>query len=380
MKTITEIITQTHAYHCLDCGKCTSVCPVARINRSFSPRSLLMRCVQKDSEAVLVDKALWDCLTCGLCELRCPSKIKYIEFMRDVRQLAITDGIKAECSHGGAFQSLYRIMTAQNLKQNRLEWLTKDLKTSQKGDYLYFVGCAPYFDIFFSELNVESLNSVKGSIKLLNKIGINPIVLEDERCCGHDLLWIGDVENFKKLAEHNLKQIEESGAKTVIFSCPEGYQTFSQNYPEFFGKNNFNVVHISQLLAEKINNNQLRFGELEKSVTFQDPCRLGRHSGIYDEPRSIISAIPKIEFHEMNKSRHRSTCCGVGCWLTCGVTAKTIQANRFHEAKQAGADTLITACPKCEIHYKCALQDQQLNDEVKIEIRDLIALAAEIIV
>ncbi|MDW7681959.1 MAG: (Fe-S)-binding protein, partial [bacterium] len=292
MHTVAEIIRRSKAYYCLDCGKCTSICPVARVNHSYSPRSLLMRCVQKDHESVLKDRSLWDCLTCGLCELRCPSQIRYIEFMRDIRQLSIMDGVKAECSHGGAFQSLNRIMTAANLKQNRMDWLTADLKISQKGDYLYFVGCAPYFDIFFSELNVDSLQSIKGTVKLLNKMGVNPIILKDERCCGHDMFWSGDFDNFKKLAEHNLKLIRESGAKTVVLSCPEGYQIFSQSYPQFFGDLGFNVVHILQLMSEKIQSRELKFEAVEKVVTFQDPCRLGRHTGIYDEPRQLLNAIP----------------------------------------------------------------------------------------
>ncbi|HDP98415.1 MAG TPA: (Fe-S)-binding protein [bacterium] len=379
MHTVAEIIRHSKAYHCLDCGKCTSICPVARVNRSYSPRSLLMRCVQKDHVSVLKDRSLWDCLTCGLCELRCPSQIRYIEFMRNIRQLAIMDGVRAECSHGGAFQSLNRIMTAANLKQNRMDWLTADLKISQKGDYLYFVGCAPYFDVFFSELNVDSLQSVKGTVKLLNKMGVNPIILEDERCCGHDMLWSGDFDNFKKLGEHNLKLIRESGAKTVVLSCPEGYQIFSQSYPQFFGNLGFKVVHISQLMSEKIQSREIVFEAMEKVVTFQDPCRLGRHTGIYDEPRQLLNAIPGISLNEMVKNRRRSICCGVGNWLTCGSTAKTIQANRFREAKQVEADVLITACPKCEIHYKCALQDKKLKDEVQLEVKDLITLAAEVL-
>ena len=379
MLTVSEIIRQTRAYYCLDCGKCTSVCPVARINQTFSPRSLLMRCVQKDEATIFQDKSLWECLTCGQCELRCPSQIEYIHFMRDIRSLSLGGGTKAECSHGGAFQSLMRIMTASELKQQRIDWISSDLKTAKKGEVVYFVGCAPYFDAYFSELNVESIGSVKGAVKILNKIGITPAILADERCCGHDLLWSGDIDNFKKLAEHNLKLIEEAGAKTVVFTCPEGYQTFSQEYSHFFGKLDFKVVHITELLAEAIQSNSLKFAEFDKSVTFQDPCRLGRHMGIYDAPRSVINSIPNIQFNEMIKNRHRSICCGVGNWLTCGSVAKTIQTNRFKEANQVGAKTLITACPKCEIHYKCALQDDLLKKEVDIEIKDLITLASEIL-
>ena len=252
MLTVREIIRQTRAYHCLDCGKCTGNCPVARINRTFSPRSILMQCVQKDEELVFKDNALWECLTCGMCELRCPSQIAYIHFMRDVRSLSLGSGQKAECSHGGAFQSLMKIMTANELRQQRMDWITGGLQTTQKGEFVYFVGCAPYFDVYFSDLNIESINSAQGAVKLLNKIGIKPAILADERCCGHDLLWSGDIDNFKKLAEHNLKLIESAGAKTVVFSCPEGYQTFSQEYSHFFGKLNFEVVHITELLAKAI--------------------------------------------------------------------------------------------------------------------------------
>ncbi len=379
MITVGGIIRQTRAYYCLDCGKCTGVCPVARINVSFSPRSLLMRSVQKEEDSLFKDRALWECLTCGRCEIHCPSQIEYIHFMRDVRSLSLNTGTKAECSHGGAFHSLMRIMTANDLKQQRMDWIPGNLKSVKKGEVVYFVGCAPYFDAYFSELKVDSINSAKGTIQLLNKIGVTPAILADERCCGHDLLWSGDIENFKKLAEHNLKIIEESGAKTVVFSCPEGYQTFSQDYTRLFGRLNFQVVHVTELFSEAIKKGAIKFNGLDAAVTYQDPCRLGRHMGVYDAPRDIISAIPKIEFNEMIKNRQRSICCGVGNWLSCGACAKTMQANRFREAKQVGAKTMITACPKCEIHFKCALQDDRLQKEVNLEIKDLMSLVASLL-
>jgi heterodisulfide reductase subunit D len=379
MPAITEIIRQTRAYYCLDCGKCTGVCPVARINQSFSPRSLLMRSIQKDEDSLFKDKALWECLTCGRCEIHCPSQIEYIHFMRDVRSLSLNTGEKAECSHGGAFHSLMRIMTANELKQQRMDWIPGKLKTMKRGEVVYFVGCAPYFDAYFSDLKVDSINSAKGTIYLLNKVGVTPAILADERCCGHDLLWSGDIDNFKRLAEHNLKIIEESGAKIVVFSCPEGYQTFSQDYTHLFGKLNFQVVHITQLLSEAVKKGIIKFNYFDSAVTYQDPCRLGRHMGVYDAPRDIINSIPKIQFNEMIKNRQKSICCGVGNWLTCGSVAKTMQANRFREAKHVGAKTLITVCPKCEIHFKCALQDERLNKEVNLEIKDLMSLAATLV-
>ncbi|MEE4311645.1 MAG: (Fe-S)-binding protein [candidate division KSB1 bacterium] len=377
MADIREIITQSRAYFCLDCGKCTGVCPVSRVNHNFSPRNILMRAIQKDHESILHEKSIWECLTCGMCEQWCPAQIKYIQFIQAIRELSIGVGEKAECSHGGALQSMMRIMTADNLKQNRTEWIPKDLKVSQKGEYFYFVGCAPFFDSFFEDLDVKTLDSAKGTIKLLNKIGITPVVSKEERCCGHDLLWGGDHANFEKLGRHNIDLIEKSGAKTVVLTCPEGYQTFKQDYPKYFGQLKFDVVHLSELLRPHIESGALRFKNQEKKITFHDPCRLGRHMGVYDAPRKMIESIQGLEFNEMPHSRHRSVCCGVGNWLTCGAAAKAIQTKRLKEAKSTGAEIMVTACPKCEIHLKCALSDETLKKDADIEIMDLTSLASD---
>ena len=167
MSEICEIINRSRASNCLDCGKCTGVCPVSRVNKDFSPRNILMRAVQKDHETIIQEKSIWECLTCGMCEQWCPSRIKYIDFMRDIRALSIGTGEKAECSHGGAFQSLMRIMTASELKQNRVEWVSNELQIFSKGEVFYFVGCAPFFDTFFTDLNVKTTEAAKGAIKLL---------------------------------------------------------------------------------------------------------------------------------------------------------------------------------------------------------------------
>ena len=132
-------------------------------------------------------------------------------------------------------------------------------------------------------------------------------------------------------------------------------------------------------MAKAIQSKTLKFNEFDAQVTYQDPCRLGRHMGVYDAPRTIIESIPNIQFHEMIKNRQKSICCGVGNWLTCGAVAKTIQSNRFREAKQVGANILLTACPKCEIHFKCALHDEKLKQEVNIEVKDLISLMASLV-
>ena len=377
MSAIEDAVKRAKAYYCLDCGKCTSVCPISRLNSEYSPRRTVQRALAGDEGELLRDELLWSCLTCKMCNERCESDVYYAELIRDLRIEAHRIGEEGLCSHSGAIQSLMRIMTAPNLSQDRLAWVSKDLKVSKNGDVIYFVGCLPYFDVFFEDLGVKTLNTARGAVKILNQLGIAPVLLENERCCGHDLLWAGDFDDFKLLAEHNLRAIKKSGAKKVVFSCPEGYRTFKIDYPLHFGQLDFEVQHISQLLAENLSSDGIPLKKLKKRVTYQDPCRLGRHLGIYEEPRQIIGAIPGLELTEMRKSGKTSICCGTSAWMSCSSLSKEIQVGRLKEAKSTGADLLITACPKCEIHFRCAMNDDTVGDDVRIEIKDLVSLVAE---
>jgi len=377
MASIAEVVKRIEAYYCLDCGKCTGVCPVSRVSRDFSPRTLILKAVRGDRDDLLKNGSIWTCLACGLCDEKCPSGIRYIELTKAIRLEAHGEGERAMCSHGGAFQSLMHIMTSPNLKQNRLEWLTPDMGVKKTGEVLYFVGCAPYFDAFFSDIGVSTLTSVKSTIRLLNHLEIEPVLLPNERCCGHDLLWSGDLEGFRKLAEHNLEAIKRSGAKRVVFSCPEGYRTFKLDYAEHFGKLGFEVQHISEVLANAILKRDLQFSPVKGVITYQDPCRLGRHLGVYEPPRATLGAIPELELREMGRSRASSICCGVSAWLHCDSCTKLLQLQRLKEAQSTGANLLITACPKCEIHFRCAISGEDGGPD--IEIRDLATLAAEAI-
>lgn len=370
-------IKESRARFCYECGKCSGVCPVARYDKTFSPRALLVKAVRGEDESLVADANVWSCLTCKLCDTRCPTAIDYGTLTKAVRAVVRREGGDGTCTHGGAVQSLMRIMTAPSLEQDRLGWIDATMKTKKKGDTVFFVGCTPYFDVLFSETGAETLAGTKGAVRLLNAAGIVPVVLPNERCCGHDLLWNGDLENFRMLALENLKMFEEVGAKRVIVGCPEGYTTLRNEYPRLLGDTGLEVVHLTEVLSDAIENGELSFASgSPATVTFQDPCRLGRHSGIYDAPRRLIEALPGVEFAEMARSRERAICCGVGGWMNCTSFSKMIQASRLREARAAGADTLVTACPKCEIHLKCAAADPQLAEEVDLRIVDIAALAA----
>jgi Fe-S oxidoreductase len=249
------------------------------------------------------------------------------------------------------------------------------------------VGCSPYFQPVFEDIEVSPVNIARNSIKILNGLRIDPVVLPNERCCGHDLLWTGDVETFKKLAQLNVEMIKESGAKKVVFSCPEGYRTFKIDYPRYV-KLDCEPVHISEFLAQNLSKLSLqprarrgRSNSGARKVTYQDPCRLGRHLGIYEPPREIIKAIPGIDLVEMEHNSADSICCGTSVWTNCSACSKEIRVERLSEAKATGAELLVTACPKCQIHFKCAMTDKGAGkpSDIRMEVMDLVNVVANAI-
>ena len=269
-------------------------------------------------------------------------------------------------------------MMADNLQQqNRLGWLPDELRIAETGDTLYFVGCAPYLDLLFEELNPETTHAAIDSIRILNKLGIEPVVMAGEVCCGHDLLWNGDIDSFRKLAAKNAEAIAATGAKTILFSCAECMSAFTELYPAHDINIKAEMLHMSQFLANKINAGQLELTGGEKSVTYQDPCRLGRHMGIYDEPRQVLSSGSNGNYREMKQHGPASLCCGVSGWMNCDVTSKLMQVERLMQATSAGAETMAVACPKCKIHLTCSMKDKALRKNYGVEIRDIATITLE---
>jgi heterodisulfide reductase subunit D len=363
-----DILRRTRSTYCLDCGKCTGSCPVSRVDVTYSPRSTIEQVLAGRPEDLINNRHLWSCLTCGLCTTRCPSNVDYSAFVVAARIEARKSNVEGIYAHNAIMQQLMGIML-QSVKQNRTGWVTDDLQTAIQGDDFYFVGCLPYFDVVFSDLGIVSTDTARDAVRLMNGIGIVPVVSDDERCCGADLLLNGDEEGFRKLAEINVQVIVDSGAKRVIFVCPEGYNAFRSDYPRYVGSLPFEVVHLVELLVEHLD--EIELGELAETITYHDPCRLGRYLGIYDEPRQVIQAIPGIQLAEMRKNRANALCCGSAGWINCGRCAKGIQMTRLRQAQATGAGRMITACPKCRIHLSCALKD---SDEIVMVLEDLMGL------
>ncbi len=343
---------------------------MARYN-NFSPRRLLSKGIAYGVESIGSDPSVWACLTCRLCELVCPAEIPYSELNRKIRLVSNRLGVRQTCTHGGVFEQINALMTRPGLDQDRLGWVTDDLKVSKnKGDTLFFTGCSPYFAAYFGEPYEDRLTaSLRSAVRLMNLIGVEPVLLADERCCGHDLLLRGEGGQFAKLAEMVAEQIRQTGAERVLFSCPECLVTLRDDYPETVGGLGVELLHISQLLEPDLG--KLEFKAAGEKVTFQDPCRLGRYSEIYNQPREIIAAIPGQRLEEMNNNRERSICCGNTAWIGCDAGTKSIQKRRLGQAVATGCGTLLTACPKCLIHLTCSQQGEEESIGGALKIIDL---------
>ncbi len=375
MSEVLDKLKNNRAFLCLECGKCTAVCPISKFNDGYSPRRLLAEGVFYDAEDLTSDNLLWSCLTCRLCSQRCPVDVHYSEYMRDMRERAAKQGKTGNPSHSGALQYVMEIAASPKLKQDRTGWISNELKTKKaKGDYLYFVGCLPYYQDFFGkEFEFEPSSIARDTVKILNHIGIEPVVMENERCCAHDLYWLGKLDTFDKVAKLNIEAIEETGAKTIITACPECAYTLKKLYPERIESMNVEVKHITEIVDENIES--FKFKDTELKIAYQDPCRLGRYLEIYEQPRHSMTSVPGVELKEMLHNGKGSICCGTTNWTNCDAVSRRIQQSRLIEAKNAGADKLVTACPKCQIHFRCSERCEE-SDRVGIEITDYVNLIA----
>lgn len=376
MPELAEVIKQSKAWACYDCGKCTATCPITRAGGNCTPRRHVLAANLGHPEEVLHSEGLFSCLTCSQCDRRCPAQVSYTDLVQTLRELAYREGVEPECPHGGALQSVMRMMAKGGTQQDRLQWLGLDLKTeAEKGEVFYWTGCTMYYDALFPELRSATFNGNRSAVRVLNKLGVKPVVSANERCCGHDLLWNGDRKSFEALAAYNIKLVAESGAKILVTSCPECLRTWKVDYESFFKGRSPRIVHITEFIAERLHDLKLT-GNGRRRVTFQDPCRLGRHLGIYDPPRRLLAALPGVELTEMRHSGPAAVCCAGGTWSNCDRFAKQIQVERLREARTTGAEVLVTACPKCQIHFSCAMKDPNLKNTIEIEMRDVVELVA----
>jgi Fe-S oxidoreductase/coenzyme F420-reducing hydrogenase delta subunit len=371
----------THDIHaCQDCGKCSSACPLALIGKSFSPRAIAASVIAGGLHSPGVHENVWSCLTCGLCYDRCPSAVNFPEFIKDLRNFYRETELPGQETHGGFFHSLMRSMTSPAITPKRWNDLPDDIRIDPESTTLFFGGCAPYYDIFFGKhSDVATGRILIDSLRLLNFFDVAPRLLNDERCCGHDLLWSGDKQNFKRIARLNVDQFQTLGIETVITSCPECFMTLHTTYAAQGIETPFKVVHLYDFLEEQIDKGAVGFKPLDRNITFQDSCRLGRLEHRADLPRKLLKRLKPLKFEEMKESGKSAICCGNCAWTGCDSYSKAMQVKRLEQVQATGSDLLITACPKCQIHLKCAMEDPFRREQLSIEMMDLTSVIAQTI-
>jgi Fe-S oxidoreductase len=359
---------------CYQCGLCDVVCPWNRV-RAFSMRKIIREATFGFTDIESDD--IWRCTTCGICPQQCPRDVKQIESGVSLRRVATEYGVFPTSARPirGVSASLTAEGNPLNEKRDkRADW-AKGLavKTfTEEMEVLYFPGCYLCYDPRLKKVAVATAN-------ILSKAGIDFGILgTKENCCGESIRKTGDEELFKRLAKENIKAFIDHGVKKILVSSPHCYHTFKNEYPEF--RVNFEVVHISQYLSELIDEGRLELNkEYGAKVTYHDPCYLGRHNGIYEEPREALKKVPGLELNEMPESRVNSLCCGGGggrIWM------ETLKGERFsdlriEQAVGVGAEVLVTSCPYCITHF----EESRLSLEggESLEIRDITEIIAEVI-
>ncbi|MGD2109127.1 MAG: (Fe-S)-binding protein [Phycisphaerae bacterium] len=378
MEQLSKLRQTTRAVMCAECGKCTTMCPLSK-SGNFSPRKVAMESLEAEAEGRGV--GVFRCLTCGTCELRCPQDVHFSEYVRGMRSLLPPER-REPCPHGEALDCVARLMADRGAKRD-LSWITDDLKVAQEGEIALFVGCLSFFDLMFAdEFGIKTIEIARSAIRLLNAMDVVPVVLAEERCCGHDQLWSGDPKTFVALAEANAKTYADRGVKHIVTTCAECCRTWRLDYAEAVPDYAPKVEHLSEFLIPRLESGELKFpGNGELRLTYQDPCRLVRHLEVFEPGRQILGARPNVELFEMDRHPRDAQCCGTSGFVHCDRQSHELQTARLARAAETGASKMITSCPKCWIHFACTQAEQKRTNGggPSIEVEDLAVLAARML-
>ncbi len=359
---------------CYQCGTCTTVCPWNRV-RTFLVRRMINQA--KFGVVPFESEDLWLCTTCGQCVQRCPRGVEIVDVMRAMRRILVPDGVVPASIPNlrGFMTSIASVGNPWGQEPNdRANWANGlGVKEFSEGtEVLYFPCCYPSYEPRLKKV-------AQATASILNQTGVDFGILgSKEMCCGESVRTAGNEALFKRVARENIKTFVENGVKKILLSSPHCYHTFKNEYPEFMV--NFEVIHISQYLFQLMNEGRLMpTKEFEKRVAYHDPCYLGRHNGIYDEPREVLKSIPGLELRELAESRENSLCCGMGGGRIWMETPKSERFSdiRLEQAIEAGAEVLATACPYCITQF----EDSRLTmeDSEAIQIMDITEILQEVI-
>ncbi len=385
-------------YSCAVCGRCHANCPAQLSGKTLSPREVILNLKEHLLEAgpgllagkaesssegraktmigdVVTEEEIWACTTCGACQEECPVNVEHIRKIIDLRRnLVLTQSKMPESAQLmlGNMQSRGHPWAGVQSLRLRGDWTSglelKILAEGDKANTLFWVGCTGAL----IERNVEATLSMT---RVLKAAGVDFAVLGDaETCCGDPARRAGYEFQFQIMAEQNIETFKSHNIKEIVTTCPHCYNTIKNEYPRYGG--NFKVVHYTQLIADLIRQGKLKLtNELDSTLTYHDPCYLGRYNSVYQEPRRILKAIPKTNLKEMERSRNKSFCCGGGgglMWIEEQPGTTKVNHMRTEDVLKTGADTVVTACPYCLQMFEESIENKDIKDSLKA--RDLAEL------
>ena len=407
---------------CTECGRCQSQCPAWNTEKPLSPKLLIMELrdhafakapyilagsdeerealpdhVKAEAErqlvgategdpstpsggAVIDPDVLWSCVSCGACVQQCPVDIEHVDHIMDMRRYQVLVESNFPSELNGLFKGLENKGNPWNMSPNaRMDWAKGlDFEVKQVGvevedldevDWLFWVGCAGAYED-------RAKKTTRAVAELLDMAGVSFAVLGDgETCTGDPARRAGNEFVFQQLAMQNAEVFKETKVKKVVSTCAHCFNTLKNEYAAFGVE--LEVVHHTQLL-----NRLVREGKLtpvaaadgpKKSITYHDPCYLGRHNQVYSPPRELLQVIPNAELTEMPRNSERSFCCGAGgaqMWMEEKI-GERINVNRTTEAVGTGADQIAVGCPFCRVMLSDGLTAMQSDGSAREEVEVL---------
>jgi Fe-S oxidoreductase len=380
-------------YSCADCGRCADYCPANAAGRPLAPRFLTIKARDyafthypvlghpKESTPLIgkvySEDEIWSCTTCGACEEECPLLVEYIDKIVDLRRGMIDDGnvpqslqkpLKALESRGNPYGKL---------EKKKADWIkaadfrkdceVKLLDGNNGAETVYFVDSITSYD--------DRMQSIgRSTARILDHIGENFGILgAAEKDSGHEVRRFGEETLFMALRDHNTEAIKIAGVKRIVTADPHAYNALKHDYKDVPP-----VEHISQVIARGVKAGSIEFNRVENEnnvYAYHDPCYLGRHNQVYDDPRAVLDAIPGLKRVEMTRSRDRSFCCGGGGLMLFYEPKEEQRMGvlRVRMAADSGANVIVTACPFCMVNIEDAIKVAGLEGKMSaIDLTELV--------